>query len=95
MQHRHHRRPLTLREEAEMLTRYSSLQRAEYLHEVWCTPSRGPAVAHALQREVAEALTRMSRRVDILTLQKISGHIDIGQLAYYYRETPADIAKRL
>ena len=42
-----------------------------------------------------EALTRMSRRVDILTLQKISGHIDIGQIAYYYRETPADIAKRL
>ena len=51
-------RTLTLREEAEMLTRYSSLQRAEYLHEVWCTPSRGPAVAHALQREVAEALGR-------------------------------------
>lgn len=42
-----------------------------------------------------EALTRMSRRVDILTLQKISGHIDIGQLASYYRESPADIAKRL
>ena len=49
-------RTLTLREEAEMLTRYSSLQRAEYLHEVWCTPSRGPAVAHALQRALAEAL---------------------------------------
>ena len=42
-----------------------------------------------------EALTRMSRRVDILTLQKISGHIDIGQLAAYYKESPADIAKRL
>jgi hypothetical protein len=28
VQHRHHRRPLTLREEAEMLVRYSSLQRA-------------------------------------------------------------------
>ena len=50
MQHRHHRRPLTLREEAEMLVRYSSLQRAEYLHEVWCTPSRGPAVVAADQR---------------------------------------------
>jgi len=95
VQHRHHRRPLTLREEAEMLTRYSCLQRAEYLHEVWCTPSRGPAVAHALQREVAEALTRLSRKVDILTLQRISGHIDINQLSAYYRETPADIAKRL
>lgn len=43
----------------------------------------------------AAPLTRMSRRVDILTLQKISGHVDIGQLASYYRESPADIAKRL
>ena len=30
MQHRHHRRPLTLREEAEMLVRYSSLQRRRF-----------------------------------------------------------------
>ena len=42
-----------------------------------------------------EALTRLSRRVDILTLQRISGHIDINQLAGYFRESPADIAKRL
>lgn len=42
-----------------------------------------------------EALTRLSRRVDILTLQRISGHIDINQLACYFKESPADIAKRL
>jgi hypothetical protein len=35
-------------------------------------------------------------RLDVLTLQRISGHIDINQLASaYYRESAADIAKRL
>ena len=42
-----------------------------------------------------ESLTRLSRRVDILTLQRISGHIDVNQLACYFKESPADIAKRL
>jgi hypothetical protein len=28
-------------------------------------------------------------------LQRISGHIDIGQLACYFKESPSDIAKRL
>lgn len=43
-----------------------------------------------------EALTILARRVDVLTLQKISGHIDINQLSSaYYRESPEDIAKRL
>jgi hypothetical protein len=51
-------RTLTLREEAEQLLAYSALQRAEYLHEVWCNPNRGPSVAHELQREVALALAR-------------------------------------
>lgn len=37
----------------------------------------------------------LREEVDILTLQRISGHIDINQLSAYYRETPADIAKRL
>lgn len=49
-------RPLTLAEEAQMLLGYTTLQRAEYLHEVWCNPNRGPAVAHALQRELAAAM---------------------------------------
>jgi len=44
----------------------------------------------------AEALTLLSRRVDLLTLQKISGHADINQLASaYYRESPEDVAARL
>lgn len=49
-------RKLDLRGEAEQLLRYTCLQRAEYLHEVWCNPQRGPSVAHALQRELAVAL---------------------------------------
>lgn len=43
----------------------------------------------------ATALTLLSRRVDILTLQRISGHRDMGQLSVYYRESSASIAQRL
>lgn len=43
----------------------------------------------------AEALTRLSRIVDVLTLARIAGHKDIKQLMVYYREPPEDIAKRL
>jgi len=43
----------------------------------------------------AEALTRLSQRVDVLTLARISGHRDLRQLQVYYRETPEEIAKRL
>ena len=44
----------------------------------------------------AEALTLLSRKVDLLTLQKISGHVDINVLqAHYYRETPEQVAARL
>jgi integrase len=44
----------------------------------------------------AEALTRLSRKVDVMTLAKISGHADLKILQQtYYRETAADIAKRL
>jgi integrase len=44
----------------------------------------------------AEALTRLARKVDVLTLAKISGHRDLRilQLAYY-RETADEIAARL
>lgn len=43
----------------------------------------------------AEALTRLSRIVDVLTLARIAGHKDIKQLMVYYRESAQDIAKRL
>ncbi|MBL3575740.1 hypothetical protein JMK10_16285 [Rhodovulum sulfidophilum] len=41
-------------------------------------------------------LTRLSAKVDALTLAKISGHRDLSILLNaYYRETAADIAKKL
>jgi integrase len=44
----------------------------------------------------AEALTRLSRKVDVMTLARISGHKDLRTLLdTYYRESAADIAKRL
>lgn len=44
----------------------------------------------------AEALTRLSRRVDVMTLAKISGHVDLRILQNtYYRETAEQIAARL
>ena len=42
------------------------------------------------------ALTHMARKMDVLTLSKISGHRDIRVLAtVYYREQPEQIAARL
>lgn len=44
----------------------------------------------------AEALTRLSRKVDVMTLARISGHKDVQMLMdHYYRESAADIAARL
>lgn len=44
----------------------------------------------------AEALTRLSRKVDVMTLAKISGHKDLRLLQeVYYRESPEDIAARI
>lgn len=43
----------------------------------------------------AEALTRMSRKVDMLTLGRIAGHRDLKSLSVYYRESATDIAARL
>lgn len=43
----------------------------------------------------ATALTLLSRRVDVLTLARISGHRDIRQLMVYYRESDTAIASRL
>lgn len=44
----------------------------------------------------AEALTRLARKVDVMTLAKISGHKDLRILqGSYYRETAEQIAARL
>ena len=44
----------------------------------------------------AEALTRMARKVDVMTLAKISGHKDLRMLQnVYYRESPEEIAQRI
>lgn len=44
----------------------------------------------------ATALTHLARRVDVMTLARISGHRDLQLLLrVYYRETPAQIAARL
>ena len=43
----------------------------------------------------AEALTRLSAKVDVLTLARISGHRNISELMTYYRESAEDIAGRL
>ena len=43
----------------------------------------------------ATALTLMARKMDILTLARISRHKDLKQLLMYYRESPEDISKRL
>lgn len=44
----------------------------------------------------AWGLTRMARKVDVMTLAKISGHRDVNLLlSTYYRESAEDIAKRL
>lgn len=44
----------------------------------------------------AEALTLLARKVDVLTLAKISGHKDVRMLSeVYYRESAEDIAGRL
>lgn len=43
----------------------------------------------------AWATGKLSKKVDVLTLARITGHKDIKMLMVYYRETAADIAKRL
>ncbi len=44
----------------------------------------------------AEALTRLARKVDVMTLARISGHKDLRILMdTYYRETASEIAARL
>lgn len=43
----------------------------------------------------AEAIWRLSKKLDVLQLAEMIGHRDINSLRFYYRETAADLAKRL
>ncbi len=42
-----------------------------------------------------EAITRLSRKLDVLTLARVVGHKNIKQLMTYYNESAEDIAQRL
>ncbi len=59
---------------------------------------RGKALVDGLRfhDSRAWALTKLARKVDVMTLAKISGHRDLKILLNtYYRETAEDIARRL
>lgn len=43
----------------------------------------------------AEATTRLSKKLDILTLARMIGHKDVRMLQVYYRESAEETAKRL
>lgn len=43
----------------------------------------------------AEAVTRLSKRLDVLDLARMIGHRDIRQLQRYYRASASELAKRL
>jgi integrase len=43
----------------------------------------------------AEAITRLSRKLDILTLARMVGHKDVRELQTYYRERAEDVAARI
>ncbi|KXJ55838.1 MAG: integrase [Thalassospira sp. Nap_22] len=42
-----------------------------------------------------EAITRLAKKLDVLSLARMVGHNDIKQLMTYYNETAEDLAKRL
>lgn len=42
-----------------------------------------------------EAITRLSKKLDVLALAKMIGHRDIRMLQVYYDETAEKLAKRL
>lgn len=43
----------------------------------------------------SEAITRLSKKLDVLQLAKMIGHRDVKSLMFYYAEKPEDIADRL
>lgn len=42
-----------------------------------------------------EAITRLSKRLDVLELARVVGHRNLSSLMFYYRATAAEIAKKL
>lgn len=42
-----------------------------------------------------EAITRLSKKIDILELADMVGHRDLNSLRHYYRSSPAEIADKL
>lgn len=43
----------------------------------------------------SEAITRLSKKIDVMQLAKMIGHRDLKSLMFYYAEKPEDIADRL
>lgn len=43
----------------------------------------------------SEAITRLSKKLDVMQLAKMIGHRDLKSLMFYYAEKPEDIADRL
>lgn len=43
----------------------------------------------------SEAISRLSKKMDVLELARVVGHRDIKSLMHYYRTSAADLAKRL
>lgn len=42
-----------------------------------------------------EAITRLSKKLDVLALARMIGHRDIKELMTYYNESASDISKKL
>jgi integrase len=43
----------------------------------------------------AEAIWRLSKKLDVLQLARVIGHRDLKSLMIYYNESASDLAKRL
>lgn len=70
--------------------------RSDQLDALW-RKIRGKAAADGLHFHDSrhEAVTRLSKKLDVLALAKMIGHRDIRMLMVYYDESAADLAKRL
>lgn len=70
--------------------------RSDQIDALW-RKIRGKAAADGLHFHDSrhEAVTRLSRKLDVLALARMIGHRDIRQLQVYYNESAADLAKRL
>ena len=43
----------------------------------------------------AEAIWRLSKKLDVMQLARVIGHRDLKSLLHYYAESAADMARRL